>query len=89
MSAKKTAQGIEVRKVPFEFPPDFRPHWHPADPAWSGNGLPSTAKARRAWPSLIRASYHSLLLACCRREALPNVNRPIGEMLLVQTREKP
>jgi len=33
MSAKKTAQGIEVRKVPFEFPPDFRPHWHPADPA--------------------------------------------------------
>jgi len=34
MSAKKTAQGIEVRKVPFEFPPDFQPHWHPADPAW-------------------------------------------------------
>jgi uncharacterized protein len=35
MSAKKTAQGIEVRKVPFEFPLDFRPHWHPADPALS------------------------------------------------------
>ena len=35
MSAKKTAQGIEVRKVPFEFPPDFRPQWHPADPALS------------------------------------------------------
>lgn len=33
MSAKKTAQGIEVRKVPFEFPPDFQPHWHPTDPA--------------------------------------------------------
>jgi len=35
MSAKKTAQGIEVRKVPFKFPPDFQPHWHPADPALS------------------------------------------------------
>ena len=35
MSAKKTVQDIEVRKVPFEFPPDFRPHWHPADPALS------------------------------------------------------
>jgi predicted metal-dependent hydrolase len=35
MSANKTAQGIEVRKVPFEFPPDFQPHWHPTDPALS------------------------------------------------------
>jgi predicted metal-dependent hydrolase len=35
MSAKKTAQGIEVRKVPFEFPPDFQPHWHTTDPALS------------------------------------------------------
>ena len=35
MGAKKTAQGIEVRKIPFEFPADFRPHWHPEDPALS------------------------------------------------------
>ncbi len=35
MSANKTAQGIEVRKVPFEFPLDFQPHWHPTDPALS------------------------------------------------------
>jgi predicted metal-dependent hydrolase len=35
MNAKKAAQGIEVRKVPFEFPPDFRSHWHPDDPAQS------------------------------------------------------
>jgi hypothetical protein len=32
---KRTVQGIEVRKVPFEFPPNFRPHWHPDDPALS------------------------------------------------------
>ena len=35
MSAKKTTQGIEVRKVPFEFPPDFQPQWHLTDPALS------------------------------------------------------
>jgi uncharacterized protein len=35
MSGKKTAQGIEVRKMPFEFPPDFQPHWHPDEPALS------------------------------------------------------
>ena len=35
MSGKKTAQGIEVRKVPFEFPSDFRPHWNPDDPTLS------------------------------------------------------
>ncbi len=35
MSGKKTAQGIEVRKVPFEFPSDFQPHWHSDDPALS------------------------------------------------------
>ena len=35
MSAKKTAQGIEVRKVPFEFPSDFQPHWHQDDAALS------------------------------------------------------
>ena len=33
--SNKTAQGILVRKVPFEFPPDFQPHWHPDDPALS------------------------------------------------------
>jgi len=31
----KTAQGIEVRKIPFAFPSDLRPHWHPEDPALS------------------------------------------------------
>ena len=35
MSAKKIVQGIEVRKIPFEFPPNFQPHWHPDDPAFS------------------------------------------------------
>jgi predicted metal-dependent hydrolase len=35
MSEKKTTQGIVVRKVQFEFPPDFQPHWNPADPALS------------------------------------------------------
>jgi len=35
MSAKKTAQGSEVRKIPFAFPLDFQPHWHPGDPALS------------------------------------------------------
>ena len=35
MSAKKPAQGIEVQKVPFEFPPDFQPQWHPTDQALS------------------------------------------------------
>jgi hypothetical protein len=31
----KTAQGILVRKVQFEFPDDFKPHWNPDDPAVS------------------------------------------------------
>ena len=35
MRAKKTAQGIEVRKIPFPFPADFCAHWHPDDPALS------------------------------------------------------
>ena len=35
MSDKKTFQGIVVRKVQFEFPPDFQPHWNPAKPALS------------------------------------------------------
>jgi predicted metal-dependent hydrolase len=35
MRATKTAQGIEVRKMPFEFPADFHPHWHADDPALS------------------------------------------------------
>lgn len=35
MSDKKTAQGILVRKVQFEFPSDFQAHWNPDDPALS------------------------------------------------------
>jgi len=35
MSTKKTAHGIEVRKVPFAFPSDFHAHWHLDDPALS------------------------------------------------------
>ncbi len=35
MSTKKTAQGIEVRKIQFPFPANFHPHWHPDDPALS------------------------------------------------------
>lgn len=35
MSTKKTAHGIEVRKVPFTFPSDFHAHWHPDDAALS------------------------------------------------------
>ena len=35
MSTTKTAQGIEVRKMPFAFPADFQPHWHADDPALS------------------------------------------------------
>lgn len=33
--SNKTAQGLLVRKVQFEFPPDFQPHWRPDDPALS------------------------------------------------------
>jgi predicted metal-dependent hydrolase len=32
---KKTLQGILVRKVQFEFPQDFEPHWNPAKPELS------------------------------------------------------
>lgn len=35
LNEKKTPQGILVRKMPFEFTRDFRPHWHPRDPALS------------------------------------------------------
>ncbi len=35
MRRKKTAQGIEVRKISFPFPSDFRAHWQPDDPALS------------------------------------------------------
>lgn len=35
MSEAKTPEGIVVRKVQFEFPEDFDPHWHPAKPEWS------------------------------------------------------
>ena len=33
--SNKTAQGILIRKIPFEFPQNFQPHWHPDDPALS------------------------------------------------------
>lgn len=35
MSEKKTVQGILVRRVQFEFPEDFKPHWNPAKPELS------------------------------------------------------
>lgn len=35
MAEKRTPQGILVRKVRFEFPPDLDPHWHAAKPEWS------------------------------------------------------
>jgi len=35
MRRKKTAQGIEVRKISFPFPSDFHAHWQPEDPALS------------------------------------------------------
>lgn len=35
MSREKTAQGILVRKVSFEFREDFRPHWNPDKPVFS------------------------------------------------------
>ena len=35
MSDQKTPAGIVVRKVQFEFPADFNPHWHPTKPEWS------------------------------------------------------
>ncbi|MGH7962031.1 MAG: metal-dependent hydrolase [Candidatus Binatia bacterium] len=35
MSDNKTPEGIVARKVQFEFPPDFKPHWHPTKPEWS------------------------------------------------------
>src|SRR5438045_1573874 len=35
MRRKKTAQGIEVRKISFPFPSDFHVHWQPKDPALS------------------------------------------------------
>ncbi|MGH7960458.1 MAG: metal-dependent hydrolase [Candidatus Binatia bacterium] len=35
MGEKRTPQGILIRKVRFEFPPDSNPHWNPAKPEWS------------------------------------------------------
>jgi len=35
MNETKTPEGILVRKPPFEYPPDFAPHWNPAKPEWS------------------------------------------------------
>lgn len=35
MNDQKTPQGILVRKVPFEFPKDFDPHWNPTKPELS------------------------------------------------------
>jgi len=35
MSPRKTSQGLLVRKVPFQFPEDFDPHWNRARPELS------------------------------------------------------
>lgn len=34
-SAQSNAPGMQIRKMPFEFPSDIKPHWNEAKPEWS------------------------------------------------------
>lgn len=66
MSEKKTPGGILVRKVQFEFPEDFAPHWNPAKPVLSQilNGA-----------SLLPAYFEPYLVDSIRK-ALPYITDP-------------
>ncbi len=76
----RTADPITVRHIPFEFPSDIKPHWHPREPEWSHiiNGASLTMPylepfliktIQSAIPKITDPALRAEALAFCAQEA--------------------